>query len=55
MREVLSLSSIMFRMKTNSMLLTIITTVSALAIGLLSLTYISYYSTEASAEKQLAG
>jgi len=52
-REVLSLSSIMFRMKTNSMLLTIITTVSALAIGLLSLTYISYYSTEASAEKQL--
>lgn len=52
-REVLSLSSIMFRMKTNSMLLTIITTVSALAIGLLSLTYISYYSTEASAKKQL--
>ncbi|ELK44215.1 ABC transporter permease [Halobacillus sp. BAB-2008] len=42
--EVLSLSSMMFRMKSNAMLLTIITTVSALAIGLLSLTYISYYS-----------
>ncbi|SDK20897.1 ABC transporter permease [Sediminibacillus albus] len=48
--EVLSLSSIMFRMKSNAMLLTIITTVSALAIGLLSLTYISYYSAEKSAE-----
>ncbi len=44
--EVLSLSSIMFRMKSNAMLLTIITTVSALAIGLLSLCYISYYSAE---------
>ena len=44
--EVLSLSSIMFRMKSNSVLLTIITTVSALAIGLLSLSYISYYSAE---------
>lgn len=47
--EVLSLSSIMFRMKSSALLLTIITTVSALAIGLLSLCYISYYS----AEKQL--
>ncbi|MBJ8193244.1 bacitracin ABC transporter permease, partial [Bacillus cereus] len=40
--EVLSLSSIMFRMKSNALLLTIITTVSALAIGLLSLSYIAY-------------
>ncbi|WP_153463919.1 ABC transporter permease [Sediminibacillus terrae] len=48
--EVLSLSSIMFRMKSNAMLLTIITTVSALAIALLSLTYISYYSAEKTAE-----
>ncbi|MUG67818.1 FtsX-like permease family protein [Paenibacillus campinasensis] len=46
---VLSLSSIMFRMKSNALLLTIITTVSALAIGLLSLSYIAYYSTEQSA------
>ncbi len=48
-KEVLSLSSIMFRMKSNSFLLTIVTTVSALAIGLLSLSYISYYSAEKSA------
>lgn len=46
--EVLSLSSIMFRMKSNALLLTVITTVSALAIGLLSLSYISYYSAEQS-------
>ncbi len=48
--KVLSLSSIMFRMKSNAMLLTIITTVSALAIGLLSLSYISYYSAEKQAK-----
>ena len=48
--EVLSLSSIMFRMKSNALLLTIITTVSALAIGLLSLSYISYYSAEKMAQ-----
>src|SRR5699024_4071647 len=40
----MSLSSIMFRMKSNALLLTVITTVSALAIGLLSLTYIFSYS-----------
>ncbi|MFC0015618.1 MULTISPECIES: ABC transporter permease [Allobacillus] len=48
--QVLSISSIMFRMKSNALLLTIITTVSALAIGLLSLSYISYYSAEKQAE-----
>ncbi|OIK14453.1 bacitracin ABC transporter permease [Bacillus sp. MUM 116] len=52
--EVLSLSSIMFRMKSNALLLTIITTVSALAIGLLSLSYISYYSAEKMAENNVA-
>lgn len=52
--EVLSLSSIMFRMKSNALLLTIITTVSALAIGLLSLAYISYYSSEKTAEQNVA-
>ncbi|RSD28523.1 ABC transporter permease [Mesobacillus subterraneus] len=51
--EVLSLSSIMFRMKSNAWLLTIITTVSALAIGLLSLTYISYYSAEQMAKNNV--
>ena len=49
-KDVLSLSSIMFRIKSNALLLTIITTVSALAIGLLSLSYISYYSAEKMAE-----
>ncbi|ETI67232.1 FtsX-like permease family protein [Neobacillus vireti] len=53
--QVLSLSSIMFRMKSNALLLTIITTLSALAIGLLSLSYISYYSAEKMAENQVAG
>nr|WP_306813136.1 ABC transporter permease [Paenibacillus soyae] len=51
--EVLSLSSIMFRMKSNALLLTVITTVSALAIGLLSLSYISYYSSEAQAKRDV--
>lgn len=51
--EVLSLSSIMFRLKSNALLLTIITTVSALAIGLLALSYISYYSAEKNAEQQI--
>jgi len=51
--EVLSLSSIMFRMKSNSILLTIITTVSALAIGFLSLVYISYYSIEKTSEERV--
>lgn len=51
--EVLSLSSIMFRMKSNSILLTIITTVSALAIGFLSLITISYYSIEKSSNESI--
>ncbi|MEI4789122.1 ABC transporter permease [Bacillus sp. FJAT-53060] len=51
--EVLSLSSIMFRLKSNALLLTIITTVSALAIGLLSFSYISYYSAEKTAEQNI--
>lgn len=51
--KVLSLSSIMFRMRSNSLLLTVVTTVSALAIGLLSLSYISYYSAEKSAKNYI--
>ncbi|UJL46728.1 ABC transporter permease [Virgibacillus sp. NKC19-16] len=51
LNDVLSLSSLMFRMKSNALLLTVITTISALAIGLLSLTYITYYSAEKSAEQ----
>lgn len=52
-RAVLSLSSMLFRMKSNALLLTVVTTVSALAIGLLSLSYISYYSAEKSAEQNV--
>ena len=52
--EVLSLSAIMFRMKSNALLLTVITTVSALAVGLLSLSYISYYSAEKSSQDNVA-
>lgn len=52
-REVLSLTTIMFRMKSHAVLLTVITTVSALAIGLLSLSYISYYSAEQTALKNV--
>ncbi|WP_309090474.1 FtsX-like permease family protein [Domibacillus sp.] len=53
LKDVLSLSSIMFRMKSNALMLTVITTLSALAIGLLSLSYISYYSAEKSAQQQV--
>lgn len=52
-KEVLSLSSIMFRMKSNALLLTVITTLSALAIGMLSLSYISYYSAASMAQKNV--
>ncbi|MEK4974254.1 ABC transporter permease [Niallia circulans] len=51
--QVLSLSSIMFRMKSNAILLTIITTVSALALGFLCLSYISYYSAEKTAKQNV--
>ncbi|MFC0236993.1 FtsX-like permease family protein [Fictibacillus phosphorivorans] len=51
--EVMSLASVMFRMKSNALLLMIITTVSALSIALLCLAYISYYSAEKTAEKNV--
>ncbi|PID20445.1 bacitracin ABC transporter permease [Sporosarcina sp. P3] len=51
--DVLSLSSIMFRMKSNSFLLMIITSLSALSIALLSLSYISYYSVEKTVERTI--
>ncbi|MCG1009786.1 FtsX-like permease family protein [Salinicoccus sp. ID82-1] len=43
--DVLSLTSIMFKMKSNAFLLTMISIVSALSVGLMSLSYITYYST----------
>ena len=42
--DFVSTSSIMHKMKTNALSLTIIAIVSALAVGLLSLSYISYYN-----------
>ncbi|SDC44139.1 bacitracin transport system permease protein [Terribacillus halophilus] len=54
-KQVLSLSSIMFRMKSSATLLTIITTVSALAIGLLSLSYITFYSADKMAYNHTGG
>lgn len=42
--DVLSLSPIMHRMKSNAMSLTTITIISATALGILCLSYISYYS-----------
>ncbi|SEO53380.1 bacitracin transport system permease protein [Amphibacillus marinus] len=53
-KQVMSLASIMFRIKSNALLLTIITTVSALAIGLLSLSYITYYSADQTAQNNVA-
>lgn len=44
--DVLSLTRIMFKMKSNSFLLTMISVISALSIGLMSLAYITYYSFE---------
>ncbi|MDR7074029.1 ABC transporter permease [Fictibacillus barbaricus] len=52
-KEVMSLASVMFRMKSNALLLTIITTVSALSIALLTLTYISFYSAEKTAKDHI--
>lgn len=46
LNDVLSLSVIMFRMRSNAFLLTVITLVSTLAIGLSSLAYIGYHSAE---------
>ncbi|GGI40767.1 bacitracin export permease protein BceB [Mammaliicoccus stepanovicii] len=51
--DVVSTSSIMHKMKTNALSLTIIATVSALAVGLLSLSYISYYNAQETAHSQV--
>lgn len=48
--DVLSITSIMFKMRSNAFLLTVITTLTALSISLMSLTYISYYSIESQSE-----
>lgn len=49
--DVLAASSIMFKMKSNAFLLTIITTITAISLTAISLAYISYYSTERMTEQ----
>ncbi|WP_342387808.1 ABC transporter permease [Salinicoccus bachuensis] len=51
--DVLSLTRIMFKMKSNAFLLTLIAVISALSIGLMSLSYITYYSTEKMVENTM--
>jgi len=53
LNSVLSLAAMMFRMRSNALLLTIITLISALAISLSSLAYISYHSAEKVAEQMV--
>ncbi len=50
-QDVLSLSTIMHRMKANAMSLTTITVLSATTLAILTLTYISYYSTDSVAKQ----
>lgn len=52
-QDVLSLSPIMHRMKSNAMSLTVITVISATALGILCLSYISYYSAGSSAKQNI--
>lgn len=44
--DVLSTTSIMFKMRSNAFLLTVITVITAISITAMSLSYINYYSTE---------
>jgi bacitracin transport system permease protein len=43
--DVLSVTSVMFKMRSNAFLLTVITVITAISITAMSLSYISYYST----------
>ena len=45
-KDVLSTTSIMFKMRSNAFLLTIITVITAISITAMSLSYINFYSTE---------
>ncbi|MFY3792654.1 FtsX-like permease family protein [Ureibacillus sp. MALMAid1270] len=49
--DVLAVTPIMHRMKSSAKSLTLITTLTALAIGIASLSYISYYSSETNARQ----
>jgi len=53
--DVLALTPIMHRMKSNAKSLTLITVLTGVSLGITTLSYISYYSSEASAYSQVPG
>ncbi|WP_036217765.1 FtsX-like permease family protein [Lysinibacillus sphaericus] len=53
--DVLALTPIMHRMKSNAKSLTLITVLTGVSLGVTTLSYISYYSSEASAYSQVPG
>ncbi len=53
--DVLALTPIMHRMKSNAKSLTLITVLTGVSLGITTLAYISYYSSEASAYSQVPG
>lgn len=53
LNDVLSITPIMHRMKSNALSLSIITLMTAMALAILSLSYISYYSAEAQTEQYM--
>lgn len=54
-RDVLALTPIMHRMKGNAKSLTLITVLTGVSLGLTTLAYISYYSSDSSAYSQVPG
>ncbi len=53
--DVLALTPIMHRMKSNAKSLTLITVLTGVSLGIITLSYISYYSSEARAYSQVPG
>ncbi|WP_431810847.1 FtsX-like permease family protein [Lysinibacillus capsici] len=54
-KDVLALTPIMHRMKSNAKSLTLITVLTSVSLGVTTLSYIAYYSSEASAYSQVPG
>lgn len=54
-QDVLALTPIMHRMKSNAKSLTLITVLTGVSLGVTTLSYIAYYSSEASAYSQVPG
>lgn len=51
--DVLALTPIMHRMKSNAKSLTLITVLTGISLGIMTLSYISYYSSEAMAQREV--